>query len=536
VRARDRALVLSLLMHYVRPNIDYQESKTEEDRERARAQIENNPPKLVVNKGELLAHKGDAVSREKLDQIDMMYSAFRGTLFLRFLVIAAYASLLCGLVMQYMRSFRKDILFSTANVFLVALPVLLALVMGRLSLELVNFPRMPEASGYLFPAALIGMLTVILLDARTGILLVTLGSLAFSVATELDFKVFLTSLLGGYTAVGILTGAKERREVLIAGCIVGVINAVVMLLINLIDDPTDPKYFLLIWGLANGIMCGVLAMPALVLFEQMPGVVTDIRLLELTGLDHPLIKLLEEKAPGSYQHSLNVTKLAEAAAKAIGANYLLVRAGAYFHDVGKILKPKYFSENQISLDDKSLHSKISPYMSAMIIKNHVKAGIELAKQYHLPEKVLAFIPEHQGTTMITYFYHQAQKRFENSQSTDPVRELDFRYPGPKPQSIETAIVMLADTAEATVTSRFTSLTVNEYELQATIKKTVADKFNDGQFDECDLTLRDLHLIRESFVKTLLARFHHRVAYPTSTPAAPVGTVPMRRDRSERPAA
>ncbi|NQU45415.1 HDIG domain-containing protein, partial [bacterium] len=178
----------------------------------------------------------------------------------------------------------------------------------------------------------------------------------------------------------------------------------------------------------------------------------------------------------------------------MGANYLLVRAGAYYHDIGKTLKPNYFGENQISLDEKSLHSKISPYMSAMIIKNHVKAGIELARQHRLPERVIEFIPQHHGTTKISFFYNEAVKRWENSQSTDPVREEDFRYPGPKPQNMETAIVMLSDAVEATVTSRFTSLSINEDELLMTVKKCIRDRFNDGQFDECDLTLRALHAI------------------------------------------
>jgi len=255
----------------------------------------------------------------------------------------------------------------------------------------------------------------------------------------------------------------------------------------------------------------------------------------LTGLENPLLEELEEKAPGSFQHSLNVCKLAEAAAKEIGANFLLVRAGSYFHDIGKIRKPNYFGENQLSMAERSLHSKISPYMSAMVIKNHVKEGVDLAKRHHIPQQVIDFIPEHQGTTIITFFYHQAQKRFENSESSDPVRESDFRYPGPKPQSIETAIVMLADSVEATVTGLFTSLSVNEDALFLSVQKTIAGKFNDGQLDECDLTLRDLHLIRQSFVKTLLGRFHHRVAYPSaegrSGPAAPT----PEKDRLERAA-
>jgi hypothetical protein len=535
VPSEHRGFVGRLVAAYARPNVVYMLDKTNEEREREIRSLQVK--RKDFERGTSLVRKDHVITSQDLELLASMQRTHARTLYLKFLAIALYIILLAALACYYLRVFRSDVHFTTGNVLLVALPVLIALGIGRVALEVVHLRDLPEAAGYAFPAGIIGMLTVILLDSRSGILLVTIGSLAFSIATGLDFKVFLTSLLGGYAAVAVLKSAQERKEVLKAGLVVGVVNAVVILLVNFIDDPTRLRdnFSLTFWGLGNGLMSGVISMPALVLFESSFGVVTDIRLLELTGLDHPLLKELEEKAPGSYQHSLNVCKLAEAAARAIGANYLLVRAGAYYHDVGKVLKPQYFGENQITLEEKSLHGKISPYMSAMIIKNHVKAGIDLARQHHLPEKVIDFIPQHQGTTIITYFYHRALKRFEDSQSTDPVREIDFRYPGPKPQSIEPAIVMLADAVEATVTSRFTSVTINEDELVMCVKKTVADKFADGQFDECDLTLRDLHQIRESFIKTLLGRFHQRIAYPSapglSGPAAPTS----KRDRLEREA-
>jgi putative nucleotidyltransferase with HDIG domain len=532
IAPRDRALMIQLAKTYIRPNIIYRSDETEENREKAVARLRSRPPEITQRrheKGETIIAAGTILTRSELDLLRGMQTVYRDTLLRRLLAIGAYAVILSVLVFHYFRKFR-DLPFTTSNVFLISLPVLMALAIGRMATEIARFP---EAAGYAFPAGIIGMITVILLDARAATLMVTIGALAFGVHTGMDFKIFLTSLLGGYAAVAVLTTAKERKEVLRAGIVVGLVNAGVILVVNLIDDPTKIDARLVLWGLGGGLVCGIIAMPSLVLFENMFGVVTDIRLLELTGLDHPLLKELEEKAPGSYQHCLNVCKLAEAAAKTIGANYLLVRAGAYYHDIGKTLKPSYFGENQVSLSEKSMHSKISPYMSAMIIKNHVKAGVELARQYKLPEKVIDFIPQHHGTSTITYFYHEALKRFENSQSTDPVRESDFRYPGPRPQFIETAIIMLADTVEATVTSRFTSISVNEHELAMCVRKSITDKFNDGQFDECDLTLRDLYLIQQSFVKTLLGRFHQRVAYPTapglSGPSAPAS----KHDRMDR---
>ncbi len=529
-------LFSSLLSLYAQPNVHFQPDVTEKNFQKLKDERVRAVPEKIYKKGHVLVGKGERIQDDSLRLIEKMTRAYAHRHYMRLGAILLYVAFIFILMAYYLKLSRPDLVTSPSRIIMLALPLLFSLAIGALALEVVDTVKYPDAAAYAFPAGIIGMLIVILVDARTAVLLVTAGSLIFSVRTGLDFRAFLVALSGGFIAVTTLTGAQERKQMLKAGLMVGLANVLVIVLIHFIDDPSRLRWDLTFWGLLNGIFCGLVTMPALWMFEKLFGVVTDIFLLELTGLDHPLLQELEEKVPGSFQHALNVTKLAEAAAKRIGANYLLVRAGAYYHDVGKIMKPKYFSENQISLDDKSLHSKISPYMSAMIIKNHVKAGMDLARKYGLPERVIDFIPQHHGTTIIAFFYMEALKRFENSQTTDPVREADFRYPGPKPQSIETAIVMLADTTEATVTSRFTSLTVNEDALRMCVQKTITDKFSDGQFDECDLTLRDLHQIRESFVQTLLTRFHHRVAYPTkSAPAAPQpATAPgMNRDRHER---
>jgi putative nucleotidyltransferase with HDIG domain len=332
------------------------------------------------------------------------------------------------------------------------------------------------------------------------------------------------TMFGGFAAVFASRRVRARGEVLLVGLQVGLVNVMTlivlrMLKLNLADFPS------LLGALLSGIAAAFGTLVLLVLFERMFGIITDLRLLELTGLRNPLIAQFEEKSPGSYQHVLNVVKLAEAAAQAIGANYLLTRAGAYFHDIGKMIKPKYFSENQVTLDDKKAHSRLSPYMSVLIIKNHVKEGVELARRFHLPKKVVDFIPQHHGTGLIRYFYSEAMKRYAESGAVDEPREEDFRYPGPKPQSIEAAVVMLADSVDAVASSKFTGGQVSEGELRKLVQTTITEKFDDGQFDECDLTMRHLHLIRESFVKTLMGRFHFRVAYPALPPKREVAAAP-----------
>ena len=307
---------------------------------------------------------------------------------------------------------------------------------------------------------------------------------------------------------------RERSDMIQIAWKLGLVYVLLVLIFSLIEGNWQPNPWHLVIAFLNSMMSVAVTLYLLWFFEKAFGVVTDLKLLELTGLRHPLIVQLEEKAPGSYQHVLNVMKLAEAAAHAIGANYLLVRAGALFHDIGKMVKPKYFSENQVTLEDKKAHSKLSPYMSVLIIKNHVKEGVELARRFKLPQTIIDFIPQHHGTGLIRYFYSAALKRYEESATADPVREEEFRYPGPKPQTIEAAIVLLADSVEAIAASKFTGGQVSEDEIRRVTQMAISERFNDGQFDECDLTMRHLRDMREAFLRTLMARYHFRVAYPS----------------------
>ncbi|MCH8333890.1 HDIG domain-containing protein [Candidatus Sumerlaeota bacterium] len=508
----------TMLMNVLGPNLVYDRIQTEERKNAKKAQLEKNPPTYVyAAKGEWVPHE---LGRE-LTQTDTEAFAKLNDLRRRgypFQLAGAVAlNLLCfAAIALYLQRFRKETGFTAPNVTMVCVPVLLALGIGQLVLLLPDGVRLAPV---LFPAALVGMLSTILIGPQVGFCIVLVSGSLFGVATDQALDFYILSLFGGFTAVISLHTLRERKDVLKAGFYVGLVNFATIALLALFHFLQIPDLRVVAenggWAFVNGLACAAATYPAMVVFERVFGVVTDIRLLELTGPHHPLIREMEEKAPGSYQHVLSVTKLAESAAEAIGANFLLVRAGAYFHDIGKMLKPKYFSENQGSLEDKQAHSRLTPYMSALIIKNHVKEGIELGRKSGLPEKVIDFIPQHHGTSVIRYFYDEALRRYEETETVDVVREEDFRYPGPKPQTIEAAIVLLADSVEAIVTSVFTSTQVRENDLRRVVAEAVSDRFHDGQFDECDLTMRDLFLIRESFVKTLKARFHHRIAYPAS---------------------
>lgn len=494
------------------PNLSYDQERTLAARSEAIERAILTPVTRVFEKGTLVARGGENLDQAQaaaMKRVNALrraaYPARLGGVFL--LTLMGY-----GAAAFYLGRLRNEVAFTSTNISLLMLPGIIAFIAGRLLSIAPGIPGEVEAA--LFPAALVGMLVTMFLGAQSGFVMALVTSLLFGVASDLGVGHQIVWIFAAFTAVISLQSVRARKDLLVAGLRVGMVSFVMVCILALFRTPARLDAKTLAWSLSGGVFSAMLAWILQEVFERVFGVVTDIRLLEITDPQHELLRQLEEKAPATFEHVLNVTKLAESAAEAIGANFLLVRAGAYFHDIGKMLKPKYFSENQVTLEDKKAHGKLSPYMSVLIIKNHVKEGIELARKHHLPPKIVDFIPEHHGTSLIRYFYAEALRRYESSESTEPVQEKDFRYPGPKPQSVESAIVMMADSVEATTTAIFTTSKVNENELRRVVGQTVTEKFNDGQFDECDLTMRDLSVIREAFVRTLKARYHQRIMYPT----------------------
>ncbi len=244
------------------------------------------------------------------------------------------------------------------------------------------------------------------------------------------------------------------------------------------------------------------------LVEKSFAVQTDLSLLELGDASHPLLRRLAQRAPGTYNHSINVASIAEAAADAIGANGLLVRVGAYFHDIGKMFKPEYFIENQSH--GKNQHESLQPAMSTLVIIAHVKDGADLARSNHLPKPIIDFILQHHGTTLVEYFYREAAKRSELNPNREEVSDKDFRYPGPKPQTREAAVLMLADAVESA--SR-TLVEPTSARISGLVDMIAEKKVADGQFDECGMTFQQLDQVKQSLVKTLTSIYHARVKYP-----------------------
>ena len=245
------------------------------------------------------------------------------------------------------------------------------------------------------------------------------------------------------------------------------------------------------------------------LIERMLGIVTERRLLALSDHDNELLKILRNRAPGTYQHTLGVAQLASNASEAIGADALLTQVGAYYHDVGKIVKPEYFVENMG--EDKSIHSRLKPSMSKLIIISHVKEGIELALEAKLPERLVDMIPMHHGTTVVEYFFHKALEESE-AEDKSPESDTEYRYPGPKPRFPEAGVLMLADAVEAIAKSMPDP---NTNRFRDAVNVVIRQRLLDGQLDECGLTIKDLRKIADSFVRTLTTMYHGRIRYPSS---------------------
>jgi hypothetical protein len=294
-----------------------------------------------------------------------------------------------------------------------------------------------------------------------------------------------------------------------AGLWVGGVNLTTTLALDLLganEARVSVVLFDLVCGFTGGVLATMVASLLLPLFEWMFEITTSIKLLELSNLNLPLLKELAERAPGTYHHSIMVGLLAEAGAETIGADALFARVACYYHDIGKSVRPTYFVENQTYRENR--HDQLSPKMSSIVLMNHVKQGVELARKHKLPPRIIAIIPQHHGTGLMKYFYYKARKAIGDMDNS--ALEHEFRYPGPKPQTKEAAIIMIADSVEAAAR---TVQEPNPTKLRNMIEMIISRIRDDGQFDECDITQREMKLVADSFVKVLMGIHHHRIAYP-----------------------
>ncbi len=339
-------------------------------------------------------------------------------------------------------------------------------------------------------------------------------SAVVAVMTELNLAIFLISIIGGVTAAQGVFACKKRNDIYIAGIRTGLVSALAALLIYSMEHMGDPRMqlirgvvFCVMGGFIGGILSSFIAMIFVPILESMFNYTTDIKLLELSNLNHPLMQEMMMKAPGTYHHAMNVGSMVDAAAKEIGANPLLGKVMAYYHDIGKMEHSQYFIENQRR--GYNPHDDVSPHMSKTIIIAHVKDGAEMAIEHKLGKPIVDGILQHHGTTLISYFYNKALEE-QDDDTTGAIGESHFRYPGPKPQFKEAALVMLADSIEATARS-LDEPTIGR--LNSIVENVIESKFMDGQLDECNLSIQDLARIKETFKRMLSGIYHQRMDYP-----------------------
>lgn len=356
---------------------------------------------------------------------------------------------------------------------------------------------------YFIPLLVVPVLTTLLFNNLELSLIITLAnSASIASLSNNPFQLGLLCLISGLFSSILVLGARKRATIIRAGVVIGILQAISLVFFERFWISLPYRYALYI---LNGIISSGIVLSLLWLFECLFKTVTTISLLELADFHNPLLQRLILEAPGTFHHSLIVGNLSETACGAVGANSLLARIGAYYHDIGKLEKTEYFSENQELKESK--HDALSPAMSKIIIMNHIKEGVELAKKYKLNPPLVDFITQHHGTSLVYYFYRRALETLEEDQG---VKEEGFRYPGPKPDSKETAIVLLADSVEAATRALKNP---SPPKIEEVVHKVINNKFIDGQLDECDLTLKDIERISEVFIKILGGVYRSRVNYP-----------------------
>jgi putative nucleotidyltransferase with HDIG domain len=332
-------------------------------------------------------------------------------------------------------------------------------------------------------------------------LLVSLTLFAVSSLTPFSF---LFAFLSGVTSTFVVVGAERRIDLIRASLELAIANSLILVVFGFSMNYEFSWFLVAIgWGALNGFLCGILNLGLLPIFEHLMNAPTPFRLMELSDMNSPMLKRMLTLAPGTYGHSVSVANLAESACRAIGANALLARVGAYYHDIGKVDQSEYFIENQTS---GNVHDDLKPSLSAAVIKSHVKIGIERAKELGLPKEVIEIIAQHHGSGLISYFYIQALK----NQKESKVQPEDFSYTGVPPTSREAAVVMLADTVEA-ASRTLKKPTVAK--LERFIWSSIIEKFTSGQMNDSDLTFRDLETIKKTFLQILAGHFHSRIEYP-----------------------
>ncbi|WP_024834744.1 HD family phosphohydrolase [Ruminiclostridium josui] len=459
----------------------------------------NNDANIVkIKKESRIISFGDVVTEDKLqllEELNLLETRSKYD-YLFSIGILATILFLAGLVIVFLKKYNNKIYNDRKDLLLLSLIVSIILVLARC--------LYPYYEGLVIPIFVGTMLVSILLNMELAVVINCVLTVGISIMVKGDNKFLIMGLICGVISAFLVTKASQRSKLSMNGILLGLINVVLITALNFIYK-SDLQTIITdsIAVFLNGLVSMVLTIGFLPFLESVFNIVTPLKLLEISNPNHPLLKRLLIEAPGTYHHSLMVGNLAEIATEDIGGNALLSRAGAYFHDVGKLKRPDFFKENQMN---ENPHDRMTPNLSTLVITSHAKDGVDIAIKYKLPTAIRDIIKQHHGTTLVAYFYHRALK----AGGEEEIKQENFRYEGPRPQTKEAAVVMLADSVEAAVRS-MTDKT--EGKIEGLIRKIIKDKLDDGQLDMCQLTLSDLDTIANSFMRVLSGYFHAREQYP-----------------------
>jgi cyclic-di-AMP phosphodiesterase PgpH len=507
----DAAVKLTQLL--IRPNLTYNQRETESRRELAKDSVK--PVYYKVKKGEMLVREGERIGPEHILKLTEENKSLRGMNLIgrvpaMAILIGVLLSVLYIIGAQSLKKDTRDLLFVGVTILFL---FIFMWVYNFVAEEVARGFPLFSSTALLFamPVAFATMLISIFQGMGVAVVVSLTISVLASLLTDSRSEFFIYFFISSVAAAYGVRNCNERVVLIKTGLMVGLINVLLCLAIQTIYGSfySVDTIIAATAAFTGGLLAGIIATGILPLIEVSFGFTTDIKLLELGNLDQPLLRELMVQAPGTYHHSVIISNMVEATAKAIHANPLLAKVSAYYHDIGKIKKPLYFIENQMGGENK--HEKLAPSMSSLILISHVKDGVELAREHRLGREIIDIIQQHHGTNIISYFYNKAQERMltKSGKVTD-VKEEDFRYPGPKPQTKEAGLVMLADMVEAASRSLIDPTPAR---IQGMVQKIINKVFSDGQLDECELTLKDLHEIARGFNKTLSGIFHQRIEYP-----------------------
>lgn len=477
----------------IKPNLKVDEIRTEEHK----AEVSRGVEPVIIKKNQNIVTKGEVITSTHIYQMTkagLLTSNSKVDIAI-YSGVAALVILIETIIAVFLYNFRRAVYNNNSKLLIIAIIVCVNVVFA-LGGNVI--------SGYLIPAGFAVILISIIFDPLLAFIITMPSTVVIACITNFNMEAVILYLTGSLSGILLSYNVHQRNNFFIGGGVIGLLNGLLIFSMGLINNYSITQNLInCSIGIAGGILSAILAIGILPVFEQLFDIITPMKLLELSNPNQPLLKKLLFEAPGTYHHSVLVGNLAEAAANEIGANAVLTRTGAYYHDIGKIKRPYFFKENQITNDNP--HDKITPKLSTLIITSHVKDGLELAAEYKLPGAIRDIIVEHHGTTLVRYFYVMA-KNSENEE----VEESSFRYEGPKPCTKESAIVMLADSVEAAVRSMSSPTSTD---IEKMVNKIVQEKVDDGQLNDSDLTLKDIEKTKQSFLKVLEGIFHSRIEYP-----------------------